>query len=192
MTSSVTTATNIPPDHHVVLYAGDNVLIESLAAYVSEGFDAGETVVIIATPDHLYALNAALAARQYDLEAFIRDRQYIVMDAAATLKTFMQENWPAKDLFFHALSPILEKAGAGNRKVRAFGEMVMLLWKNHLHGATIQLEQLWNDLSQEFNFTLLCAYPIAAFNHGLKSALKHVCKAHTTTTLLPADIVMDY
>ncbi|MEO5594125.1 MAG: MEDS domain-containing protein [Chitinophagaceae bacterium] len=191
MTTSVTTAPGISTDHHVILYSGDNVLIESLATYVSEGFDAGETVVIIATQAHLYALNAALAAKQYNLEALIRDRQYIAMDAAATLKTFMQDNWPAKDLFFHALSPILEKAGAGNRKIRAFGEMVMLLWRNRLHGATIQLEQLWNDLSQQFNFTLLCAYPVTAFEHGLQSALKHVCKAHATTTLLPADIFMD-
>lgn len=187
MTSPLMTVTDIPTDHHVVVYADDDVLIASLARYVSEGFDAGETVVIIATPDHVAALNAGLIARQYDLEALTRDRQYIAMDAAATLETFMQDNWPVKDLFFHTLSPILEKACADNRKIRTFGEMVTLLWKKRLHGATIQLEQLWNDLSQHFDFILLCAYPVGAFDHGLQSALKHVCKAHATTTMLPAD-----
>jgi hypothetical protein len=181
----------IPKDHHVVLYTNDDALIESLADYVAKGFDAEETVIIIATPEHVRALNAELVARQYDLEPVIRNRVYIVMDAASTLDTFMQNDWPENNLFVHALSPVLEAALADGRKVRAFGEMVMLLWKKRLHGATIQLEQLWNDLAGQFDFTLLCAYPVSAFDHGLQSALKHVCKAHATTTMLPADTVMN-
>jgi KaiC/GvpD/RAD55 family RecA-like ATPase len=192
MTSHLTPVAALSPkDHHVVLYADDEALIESLVDYVSKGFDAGETVIIIATPDHREALNAELVSRKYDLNAAMRNRLYIVMDADVLLNTFMRDNWPVQDLFLQALSPLLETARADNRKVRAFGEMVRLLWKNRLHGATIQLEQLWNNLSQQFDFTLLCGYPVSAFDQGLQSALKHVCKAHATTSILPAGRVMN-
>jgi hypothetical protein len=164
-----------------------------LVEYVSTGFDKGESVVIVATPSHLLALNQELVNRAYDLDTAINRDQYTTIDAAALLEKFMVNNWPVEDLFVNVIVPVLGRAGKGNRKVRAFGEMVMLLWKRGLHGATIYLEHLWNELAKDHDFTLLCAYHSNAFNHGLQSALQHICKAHTKTMLLPParDAVMN-
>jgi MEDS: MEthanogen/methylotroph, DcmR Sensory domain len=186
MASFLRDTTDLTYDHSVGLYADDNVLIESLVEYVSAGFDNKEAVILIATPAHLQALNQALSEMGYDLDTAIKNDAYINLDAAAMLEHFMVNNWPVRDLFVNTIIPVLERAAAGNRKIRAFGEMVMLLWKRGLHGATVHLEQCWNDLTRDHDFTLLCAYHTSAFNHGLQSALQHICKAHSKTTVLVA------
>ena len=186
MASFLRDTNDLPHNHSVELYDDDNVLLESLVEYVSAGFDNQEAVILIATPAHLQALNLALSKMGYDLDVAIKNDAYITLDAAATLEHFMLNNWPVRDLFVNSIVPVLERAASGNRKIRAFGEMVMLLWKRGLHGATVQLEQCWNDLARDNDFTLLCAYHTSAFKHGLQSALQHICKVHSKTTVLVA------
>jgi hypothetical protein len=41
--------------------------------------------------------------------------------------------------------------------------MVALLWGKGQHGVTLRLEELWNNLCRAEQFSLLCAYPAAAF-----------------------------
>ena len=78
----------------------------------------------------------------------------------------------------------MKRAMANGTTVRAFGEMVVLLWRKKLYAATVHLEQLWNDLAEHYDFKLLCVYPKSAFGHGLQSALQHICKAHSDTIVL--------
>lgn len=51
----------------------------------------------------------------------------------------------------------------GRSRVRAFGEMVALLWAEGNHGGAIRLEELWNDLQNSHSFALFCAYPMNGF-----------------------------
>jgi hypothetical protein len=50
----------------------------------------------------------------------------------------------------------------GRRRVRAYGEMVALLWAEGNVNGAIQLEKLWNDMGKIRDFSLFCAYPQAA------------------------------
>jgi MEDS: MEthanogen/methylotroph, DcmR Sensory domain len=178
--------TNMTEKEHLVhFYATDKFLTDVLADYVSKGFDNKETVIIIATEEHLVMLNRELENRNYDLLSIARRDMYITLDASDLLNEFMVDGWPVKALFEEAIGPVLRKAGKSNRKIRAFGEMVMLLWKGGFHGATIHLEHLWNELAEEHEFALLCAYPSRAFSHGLESAIQHVCKAHSKVIISP-------
>src|SRR3712207_8193234 len=44
------------------------------------------------------------------------------------------------------------------------------------------LEALWNSMSEEHGFALLCAYPIASFGDAtLAEQFRHVCNAHSET-----------
>jgi hypothetical protein len=172
-----------PKNHDLQLYPNDEALVTSLADYVAAGFNKEECVVVIATLEHLEAVRRRLA-NDFDLDLAISLDKYMPIDAATFLQTFLVNDWPVKDLFIKAVTPVLERAYAGKRAVRAFGEMVVLLWKKRLHGATVQLEQLWNDLAHHYDFKLLCAYPQSAFDHGLESALQHICKAHSETVIL--------
>ena len=50
--------------------------------------------------------------------------------AEHTLETFMVHGWLDEPRCIAGLSEILCRAGTGGRRVRAFGEMVTLLWNN--------------------------------------------------------------
>ena len=47
--------------------------------------------------------------------------------------------------------------------IRAYGEMVDVLWKAGQTAAAIQLEMLWNQLAQTHQFALLCGYSMGNF-----------------------------
>jgi hypothetical protein len=44
--------------------------------------------------------------------------------------------------------------------VRAFGEMVALLWAQGKSQAALELEDLWNELPGHHPFSLMCAYSL--------------------------------
>ena len=55
------------------------------------------------------------------------------------------------------------KPAAGAEGLRAYGEMVGILWKARQFAAATRLEQLWNKLLEQSNFSLYCAYAIDVF-----------------------------
>ncbi|HXS67878.1 MAG TPA: PAS domain S-box protein, partial [Candidatus Polarisedimenticolia bacterium] len=75
---------------------------------------------------------------------------------------------------------IIKASNNGQRKLRAFGEMVALLWAEGKGEAALQLEQLWNQLSRQYSFSLFCAYPMQGFGLASHSdAFDHICQAHS-------------
>jgi hypothetical protein len=53
----------------------------------------------------------------------------------------------------------LRRVGRGRETtIRAYGEMVDLLWKDGRSAASIKLEMLWNRLAGTHDFSLLCGY----------------------------------
>ena len=72
------------------------------------------------------------------------------------------------------------------RRVRAFGEMVSLLWERGNRDGAIALEQLWNELGKRHQFALFCAYPLSAFaNDAERESLSSVCACHSR--VIPAE-----
>ena len=69
--------------------------------------------------------------------------------------------------------------------VRAFGEMVDLLWKDGNADAAIRLEELWNELATKYQYSLLCGYSVDNFLHDAgAAAFRRVCDYHTNARLL--------
>ena len=69
--------------------------------------------------------------------------------------------------------------------VRAYGEMVDILWRAGQQDAAIRLEEFWNELATLQTFSLLCAYYMDNLDaNAYGGPLECVCKAHTH--LIPA------
>src|SRR3954463_8898681 len=135
--------------HAVHFYENDDELSARVAAFIGEALRAGEPAVIIASPPHLQHFVAGLAAMNIDVEAERNTGNLTILDAAATLGRFMVGDSPDRDLFTRVVGNIIESAGTrADRcvKVRAYGEMVDLLWQNANQSAAIALEQMWTDL----------------------------------------------
>jgi hypothetical protein len=170
----------LAPCHHLVqIYENDKYFLDTLEGFVGTGFLAGDSVIIIATAKHLELLNGRLKAQDFNIDQLIRERRYFPLDAEEILAKFMIADWPDEQLFNTCIPALIEHARAGNRKVRAFGEMVALLWDKGLNDATVQLENLWDKLHEQDNFTLFCAYPKTGFTQCPANAINEICHKHS-------------
>jgi MEDS: MEthanogen/methylotroph, DcmR Sensory domain len=118
------------------------VLLDTLAGFVGGGLKQGEGVIVLATAEHLKALDQRLQASGVDLQAAKLQDQYITALAEEALAKFMVNNWPDDQLFFNFVAELTARAQNGGRRVRAFGELVALLWARHQIAATVRLEFL--------------------------------------------------
>jgi hypothetical protein len=170
----------IAPCEHVVQIYDDSVaFIETLAGFVNAGFKAGEGVIIIATATHRVALDAKLRERGVDVRAVRADGRYITVDAAEVLSRFMVNGWPDEDLFFATVMDLIARARADGRSVRAFGEMVAIMWARGDQAATVRLEHLWHRLCHSERFSLFCAYPRTGFTRDAELSIAEICATHS-------------
>jgi hypothetical protein len=168
-----------PCEHFLQIYEDNSTYLDALETYVSGGIHFGDGVIVIATPQNRKALKDRLYAKGIDLGAVIEQDQYIALDAEETLAKFMVKGWPDKELFTKAVTSLLARAGANGRRVRAFGEMVVLLWSQGDTAATLRLEHLWVNICVKEKFSLFCAYPKECFTQDNQASINAICSAHT-------------
>jgi hypothetical protein len=169
-----------PCDHLVQIYESDEVIMNSLEGFVISGINAGESVIIIATAEHIKGLNRRLILNGLEIDHLLKNSQYIPLSAESTLEKFMVNGWPDDKKFMSTVTSIVNKAkGTEKRKVRAYGEMVALLWAQGNNGATVHLEHLWNKFCESEVFCLFCAYPKSGFTQNVNESIHHICSAHT-------------
>ena len=148
-------------EHVAQVYSGDNVLMESLRMFTAQGLSRGEAVVLAVAPSHHDSLLYYLKTDGIDVDQAQRDGHMLLQDAAALLARFMVGDMPDRALFKFTVGDLVANAVATHGRVRVFGEMVDLLWQSNLPAA-VRLEHLWNELLEESNLSLFCAY---AANH---------------------------
>lgn len=176
------------PGHDVHFYSSEESLVRSVVTFLSAGVRVGQPVIVIATEPHRKAFASGLREKGLDPDEILAGRVVVWLDARETLSSFMEDRMPSRELFMATVGSVFEKV-LGNRQylvVRAFGEMVDLLFKDgNIEGAVV-LEELWNELASTYRYSLLCAYSIENFLHEAGVAdFKRVCDQHTNA--LPLD-----
>lgn len=166
-------------EHFLQVYEDEDVFLARLEDYVADGVHAGDATIVIATAAHLCALEERFRGRGIDLVAARWRNLYIPLDAEQMLGRFMVNGWPDADRFREAVTSVLMLGKQRGRRVRAFGEMVALLWAQGHHGATVCLEHLWQDLCRSESLSLFCAYPKAGFTKDCADSLAEICALHS-------------
>ncbi len=164
-----------PGDHFFQLYETEKSFINTLESYIIDGLKNQESVVIIATEPRLKAIEYRLMQNGYDPAQLKESGEYSAHVAEHTLNRFMKNGWPDEELFNSTILSLLEGKG---RKIRAFGEMVSLLWNQGHHGATVSLENLWQSLCEKDAIKLFCAYPKSGFTQESSKAMISICECH--------------
>ena len=168
--------------HSVLFYEDDAFLIDNVAHFVKSGLEVQETVIVVATEEHRIDLKARLIAENVIGLSSPADARYLTLDAASTLSLFMLDDWPDERLFLKVIGQIIASS-AQQTPVRIYGEMVAVLWAQGKPRAAIRLEELWNTLARQREFSLLCGYPALAVEEpALSSALDDVCACHSQVT----------
>jgi hypothetical protein len=168
-----------PCQHFAQFYLDNAALLDTLTGYVGAGLNAGETTIVIATPEHLRILRLGLVRFGVDLDRSICEDRFVTLDAATVLTSFMVEDKPDEGLFNSFADGLLRRAALNGPRVRVFGEMMALLWAAGLPKATVQLESLWQQYCNRHSFSLFCAYPRAGFTKDASESLAEICALHS-------------
>jgi KaiC/GvpD/RAD55 family RecA-like ATPase len=171
-------------EHFVQFYENEERLLENLARFMDTGLAEGDHCVLVATEEHRQALEGRLLLKGADTERAKRERRYVALDADTVLSSFMDKYIPNKDRFSQVMGDLLQKVRLEGKQLRVFGEMVALLWAQSNEAAAIVLEQLWNDLAQDYDFTLFCGYPMHYFeNQGYDAMLQNISRLHSSAIM---------
>ena len=167
--------------HLVEFYETEAFLVDTVRDFFVPALQDGDAAIVIATPEHRADFESALDEAGIDVDAAVREGRYVALDARDVLARFMVDGAPDPSRFAQTIDAVMDRAGAGERTLRAYGEMVALLWDDGDVASALALEDLWNDLADVRAFELLCAYPMRAFEDtDSAAAFQRVCEQHTS------------
>ena len=111
---------------------------------------------MIASPEHSGSVARALRQERAYSKAVL-EGSLVFLDAQATLDRLLLNGQPDRELFNTVIGEALTgvQARAGHTGIRAYGEMVGLLWKAGQREAAVRLEALWNGLLRSSSISLL-------------------------------------
>jgi signal transduction histidine kinase len=167
--------------HAVQFYEGEDFLYDVVADFLAAGLARGQSAIVIATRRHRGGFVAQLERRGVDVAGARRGGRLVMLDARATLDTFMVDGLPDEARMRAQIGPVIERAiRSGSDPVAcAYGEMVDLLCRDGNADAAVQLEAQWNALAQTYAFSLLCAYSMQRFSRADDAdSFLRICHSH--------------
>ena len=173
--------------HSAHFYSSDDRLVAEIAQRLAATLSVGGAAVVIATPAHRAGFEEQLQSRGFDLDRIAEQGRWLSLDAERTLAEFMVEGWPDSKRFSSSIGSLLDcladsasfNAGPDRPLVAAYGEMVSVLWEEGRTGASIRLEELWNQLAQSRSFHLACGWPLRFFTRDTDgTVVRRICAEH--------------
>jgi MEDS: MEthanogen/methylotroph, DcmR Sensory domain len=156
-----------PCEHLVQFYGGnERRLVSEVAGFLSETLSEGAGAMVIAAEPRRGAILAEVRGPIGRDAAF--DELLVGLDAEEMLATFVRDGWPDAALFDANVGERIRRLAARPGRVRAYGEMVGLLWERQAYVCAIELERLWNRLMECVSFDLFCGYPIDVLGEGFQ------------------------
>ena len=165
--------------HAVRFYKDSDSLSRIVAEFIGEGFVKGAPAIVFATAEHRASIAAHLRDRGFDVAVLERRGDLIVLDARETLSKFCEFGKVDAERFTQTITPVIEQASRGRRNctIRAYGELVDLLWKDGQITASMRVEMLWNQLANTHDFKLLCGYSMGNFYKD--ASIEEITCTHT-------------
>jgi hypothetical protein len=180
----------------VHFYSSPHGLAQSLTGFFAEPLRRGESVIIVARPEHRKAVDAALREAGVDLAAEIRAGRYVSLDVDDTLDGFLVDDRPDRELFDAQARGMIQGAKRRTGNVHVYGEMIAtLVARGDIVGA-MEFEAMWGELVRETPFPLICGYPREALDGDLAGVIDGVSSVHdafvmSRSTRRPPDAVVD-
>ena len=166
-------------EHFVQFCETDEFLITSVGKFISAGLMEGDTCIVLGTQAHRDGFDEYLKAEGLTVSVARARGRYISLDAAATLSQILVDGSIDPTCFYRVIGEIIQQAVKSSRNVRVFGELVALLWAEGNREAAIHLEELWNELSRHYPFSLYCAYPMQGFDgEAYGTEFAEICQQH--------------
>lgn len=152
----------VPQSHLVQFYGSDDRLMsQNVGCYLAEGLKL-DGAVVIGSPQRNQAVALEIDKLGIDSHSAERSGRLRFLDAEETLARFMVGGEPYWGRFEQTIAQMIDeiREAVGHGGLRAYGEMVGVLWTKRQQTAAVRLEQFWNKLLAHSSASLFCGYPI--------------------------------
>ena len=154
-----------PCDHIVQLYQDQDFLNRAVCRFAGAAITNGEGVILVPTPSHWHGIRPRLEAEGVDVAAARRRGQLTVVDSDEFMPSFMRESMPDSPVFLGLAADVIGEARSGRyQKVRWWGEMVNVLWERGDVAASMNLEDLFDQLAHQHDIAIFCSFLMDNFN----------------------------
>ena len=155
-----------PREHIVQLYQDEDFLNRAVCRFAGAALANGEGVILVPTLTHWESFRPRLEAEGVDVKAAQERGQLTVVDAEELLPQFMRNAMPESPIFLGLAADVIARARRGGRypKVRWWGEMVNLLWERGDAAASMNLEDLFDQLAHKHDIAIFCSFLMDNFN----------------------------
>ena len=176
------------PRHSMQLFDSRDSVADGVSGFIAEGVEAGDVVLAVMRRETWESTARRLRERGVDPAVAQASGGLTVLDAAATLETFLVNGRIDQKLFEDSVGTLVWALASSDRRLRIYGEMVDVLASRGDFRIALQLEARWNDLRAETPFTLFCGYSAENFgNPKLSETLQLTCLAHSHIRTNPRD-----
>jgi DcmR-like sensory protein len=180
---SMAIAARVDTEHACHFYDDDKELAARVASFLAPAFPADQAVIAIGTAHHLESIEREIRGAGHDLDGARLGGRYLALDAHETLKALMTRPVPTRDAFERVVGQHVARLAGTHGGVRAFGELVNLLWRDGKRQAALRLEELWNEALGYHPLALICGYSARPFRDSAEAAgLAGLITTHTSTT----------
>lgn len=171
--------------HEVHFYPDDGSLVLGFTRFIESALRAGNAAILVATEAHRKSVLQNLQAHGVDSVAVIEEGRYIPLDVAETLSAFMVNGLPDPGRFSKTAADLIEAAAKAAKgeypRVAACGEGTSTLWEHGKADAAIQLEHLWDELSNTYDLDILCGYVLTSFQREQENDVyQKICAEHSS------------
>lgn len=155
-----------PHDHILQLYQDSDFLNSAVCRYIGAGLANGDRIILFPTLTHWNAFRQRLETEGVNVQAARERGQLTVVDANELLPRFMRDAMPDPQVFNVVIGDVFRQACAGGsyQKLRAWGELVNILWERGEVAASMNLEDLFDKLNQKIGIAMFCSYVMDNFN----------------------------
>src|SRR5687768_15742518 len=116
--------------HFAQLHRDAHGLTDAVNLFLETGLRRGNSVVVIAVPNHMDRFLARMRESELDPGLYLKAGQLEIHDAEECLSRFMRHGMPDWEAFRRTIGGVMERVRVfGRGTTRAYGEMVNVLWQ---------------------------------------------------------------
>jgi DNA-binding NarL/FixJ family response regulator len=170
--------------HEVAFHADDDSVVDGYARFIESALRSGNAVIVAVTEAHRSSLLPRLEADGVDVAAAIKQGSYVPLDPADALVRLTVNDMPDPVHCRRVIGDLVMGAAKGVKgehgQVVVCGEIApTLLSKGNAEGA-IQLEHLWDEITEGYGVHSLCGYLWSAFpDRESNPIFRRICREHS-------------
>jgi hypothetical protein len=179
-------------DHILQLFDTPDSLGNVVSAFLNEGWEAQEHLLVIAKPRHWTRIADRLARRGCSESDALEQGRLTVLDVNAVLPGILHGRDVDAPAFRATVGALVARLAHRSTRngLRIYGEIVEVLAEEGNYESAREVERLWNELREQHEFTLLCGYSAAHFaGAGGAPALRAICDHHTRVQRNASDLL---